>query len=110
MNGRRILPALVIAVTLGVGIVIGTLVSHGVRAARGMNAAAADAAPLPAPSPADLSNSFSRVADMVEPAVVNINTETVVRVGRRRFHGLLGELLCPASGRRYMDRGRANLE
>jgi len=24
---------------------------------------------------------------MVEPAVVNINTETVVRVGRRRFHG-----------------------
>jgi serine protease Do len=87
MNGRRILPAVVIAVTLGVGIVIGTLVSHGVRAARGTNAAAADAAPLPAPSPADLSNSFSRVADMVEPAVVNINTETVVRVGKRRFHG-----------------------
>jgi serine protease Do len=87
MNGRRILPAFVIAVTLGVGIVIGTLVSNGVRAARSPNGGAADAAPLPAPSPADLSNSFSHVADMVEPAVVNINTETVVRVGRRRFHG-----------------------
>ncbi|MBI4165603.1 MAG: Do family serine endopeptidase [Acidobacteria bacterium] len=87
MNGRRILPAFVVAVTLGVGIVIGTLVSHGVRAARSANALAADATPLPAPSPAELSNSFSRVADMVEPAVVNINTETVVRVGRRRFHG-----------------------
>jgi serine protease Do len=86
MNGRRIFPALVIAVTLGVGILIGTLVSNGVRAARS-SAAGTEAALLPAPSPAELSNSFARVADMVEPAVVNINTETVVRVGRRRFHG-----------------------
>ena len=86
MNGRRILPAFVIAMTLGIGILIGTLVSHGVRAARGGNAVAADAALLPVPSPADLSNSFSRIADMVEPAVVNINTESVVRISRRRFH------------------------
>lgn len=82
---RRLLPTLVIAVTLGVGIIVGTLISNGVRAAR--SGTTADATPLPAPTPADLSNSFSRVADMVEPAVVNINTETVVRIGRRRFHG-----------------------
>jgi serine protease Do len=87
LNGRRILPALVVALTLGIGILIGTLVSNGVRAAKGGNAVAADALLLPAPSPADLSNSFSRVAEMVEPAVVNINTESVVRISRRRFHG-----------------------
>jgi len=85
MNGRRWLPAAVIAATLGIGILIGTVVSNGVRASRG-GGAASDAALLPAPGPAELSNSFSRVADMVEPAVVNINTESVVRLSGRRFH------------------------
>ena len=47
---RRALPALVIAVTLGVGILIGTVVSHGVRAAKGFPGGA-DAKPLPMPSP-----------------------------------------------------------
>ena len=85
MNGRRILPALVVAATLGIGILIGTLVSNGVRAAR-VAVVAPDATPLPAPSPADLSNSFSKIADDLEPAVVNINTESTVKVSRRRFH------------------------
>lgn len=84
MNGRRILPALVIIVTLGLGILIGTVVSRGVRAARPF-AGAPDAKALPAPSPVQLSNSFAQVAEEVEPAVVNINTESTVRVTRRRF-------------------------
>ncbi|MGD1155090.1 MAG: Do family serine endopeptidase [Terriglobia bacterium] len=84
-HGRRFLPALVIAVTLGIGILIGTVVSRGVRAARS-SPVAADAKPLPMPSPAELSNSFSQIADRIEDAVVNINTETTVRVSRRRFH------------------------
>ena len=84
-SGRRALPALVIAVTLGIGILIGTVVSHGVRAAKGFPVAA-DAKPLPMPSPVDLSNSFSQIADKVEDAVVNINTETTVRVSRRNPH------------------------
>jgi len=84
-SGRRALPALVIAVTLGIGIVIGTVVSHGVRAAKGFPGAA-DAKPLPMPSPAELSNSFSQIADKIEDAVVNINTETTVRISRRGPH------------------------
>ncbi len=86
MNGRRWLPAVVIAATLGIGILIGTVVSNGVRAARGGAAVAPDATPLPAPGPVELSNSFSHVADIVEPAVVNINTESVVHISGRRFH------------------------
>jgi serine protease Do len=85
INGRRVLPAVVVAVTLAIGIIIGSLVSLGVRAARPA-AFAPDAAILPPPSPAELSASFSKIADNLEPAVVNINTETTVRVSQRRFH------------------------
>ena len=85
-NGRRVLPPLVIAVTLGVGIIMGTLLSLGVRAARPA-AFAPDAEPLPAPTPAELSSSFAKIAEALEPAVVNINTETTVRTTElRRFH------------------------
>lgn len=84
INDRRLLPALLITVTLGVGIIIGTLISRGVRAAR-PSAMAADAALLPPPSPAELSNSFAKIADAIEPAVVNINTESTVHVSRRHF-------------------------
>jgi len=80
-RGRRALPALVIAATLGVGILIGTVVSHGVRAAKGFSGGA-DAKPLPMPSPVELSNSFSQIAERIEDAVVNINTETTVHPAR----------------------------
>jgi S1-C subfamily serine protease len=81
-SGRKFLPALVIVVTLGIGILIGTVVSHGVRAARS-SPVAADAKLLPPPSPAELSSSFAQIADALSPAVVNINTESTVRVARR---------------------------
>jgi serine protease Do len=84
-SGRKLLPAVVILVTLGIGILIGTVVSHGVRAAK-TSPVALDAKPLPAPSPAELSNSFAQVAEELAPAVVSINTESTVRVARRRFH------------------------
>lgn len=86
MGGRRWIPALVVVATLGLGILIGTLMSKGVRAARPFGGAP-DAAVLPAPSPVQLSDSFARIATRIEPAVVNINTESTVRVSRRRFEG-----------------------
>lgn len=84
-SGRKFLPAAVIVVTLGIGMLIGTVVSHGVRAAR-TSPVAPDAKPLPAPSPVQLSASFAQIADALAPAVVNINTESTVRIARRRFH------------------------
>ncbi|HXJ96876.1 MAG TPA: trypsin-like peptidase domain-containing protein [Terriglobia bacterium] len=79
MTKRAFWPALVIAGTLGIGILLGTLISRGVRADRPRPA---DAKPLGTPSPVELSSSFTRVADTVEPAVVNIKTQTDVRAGR----------------------------
>lgn len=85
VSGRRALPALVIAATMGIGILIGTLVSHGVRAAKEFSGGG-EAKPLPVPSPVELSNSFSQIADKIEDAVVNINTETTVRISRQGRH------------------------
>jgi len=82
-NDRRYLPALAIVATLGIGIVIGTFVSNGVRAARPF-AGAPDAKTLQAPSVVALSDSFASVAARVEPAVVNINTESTVKVSGHR--------------------------
>ena len=84
MSKRSYWPALAIAATLGIGILIGTLISHGVRAARpGHAEARLLSAPSGSASVAELGNSFARVAEVVDPAVVNIKTETDVRVDRR---------------------------
>lgn len=64
-----------LVLALGVGIVIGTVASRSERAARVLP----DARPLAMPSPANLSNSFARIAARVTPAVVNINTESTIR-------------------------------
>ncbi len=78
VNVRRYWAAVAIAATLGIGILIGTIVSHGVRAARG-GGAAPGAEPLAIESPARLSETFAAIADKVSPAVVNINTESTIR-------------------------------
>ncbi|TAM82537.1 MAG: Do family serine endopeptidase [Acidobacteria bacterium] len=84
-NGlRQQLTVLTIVVTLGVGIAIGAFVSHGARAAHPASSAG-EPQPLAVPSPVELSNSFSRIAEQVEPAVVNINTESTVRISGRGF-------------------------
>ncbi len=69
---------------LAVGLLLGTLVSKGVRAARDANDSAAPL--LQVQSPAQLSSAFREVAKKVEPAVVNISTEAVVtsRRGEQR--------------------------
>jgi serine protease Do len=85
VRNRGVLPALVITITLGIGVVIGSFVSHGVRAAK--SPAGVDARALPPPSVVDLPVSFAKIATDVGPAVVNIKTESTVRVSRKRFHG-----------------------
>ena len=81
---RRYLAVLAVVVTLGVGIVIGAYISRGARAAHPAGGSA-HVQPLAAPSPVELSNSFARIADQIEPAVVNINTETTVRISGGEF-------------------------
>src|SRR5579863_1642253 len=72
-----------ILATLAVGILIGTVISYGVKGKEGQKSG--DATPLTLPSPTQMSNAFSQIAKQLEPSVVNINTESTIKnVPRRR--------------------------
>lgn len=73
----------VILLTLTVGILIGTVVSYGVKGQE-KDKRSADPTPLTLPSPRQMSNQFSQIAKTLEPAVVNINTESTIKASRRR--------------------------
>jgi serine protease Do len=74
--------SLSIVATLVVGILIGTIVSYGVKGKEGQKAS--DATPLTVPAPQQLSNAFSQIAKQLGPSVVNINTESTIKSPRRR--------------------------
>jgi len=80
MRTQRALSTLVILLTLTVGILIGTVLSRG----RVRGNSAPDGSLLPAmQTPQQLSNTFGQVASSVEPAVVNVSTESTPKVQRR---------------------------
>src|SRR5215467_13114325 len=70
--------------TLTVGILIGTVISKGVK---GQEKKGSDASPLSVPSPQQLSNQFSQISKQLEPSVVNINTESTIKNPHRRRGG-----------------------
>jgi len=69
MTKKRLLYLTLIIATLTIGVVIGTIVSGGVKAGE------QKAPALVIPDPVSLSNAFSQIAANLGPAVVNINTE-----------------------------------
>jgi serine protease Do len=71
-----------ILATLTVGILIGTVVSYGVKGKEGQKAS--DATPLTIPAPQQLSTAFSQISKQLEPSVVNINTESTIKNPHRR--------------------------
>src|SRR5690242_4033482 len=82
MRTQRVLSALAILMTLAVGILIGTVLSRG--GVKG-NSSSPDAALLPPmQSPQQLSNTFGQVAKIIEPAVVNVSTESTPKTPTRR--------------------------
>ena len=88
MKGNRFASTVVILATLSLGILIGTVISAGVKG-KEKNVSSADATPLQVPSPQQLSNQFSQIARQLEPAVVNISSEIDHQEPpRQRRHGL----------------------
>ena len=73
LRTQKLLSFTLILFTLAIGIVIGTLVNTGAKAAKD-NTAAPGAIPLVIPNPVQLQNSFATIAKQVEPSVVNIST------------------------------------
>jgi serine protease Do len=74
-----------IVATLAVGILIGSVVSFGVKGKEGQKSS--DATPLTVPSPKQLSGEFSQIAKQLGPTVVNINTESTIKNPHRRRGG-----------------------
>ncbi|MFZ0816060.1 MAG: Do family serine endopeptidase [Candidatus Sulfotelmatobacter sp.] len=85
LKTHRWLYSFSIAATLTLGILIGTVVSYGVKGKEGQKSA--DATPLAVPSPKQLSNAFSQIAKELGPCVVNINTESTIKNPHRRRGG-----------------------
>jgi len=71
-----------ILATLTVGILLGTVISYGVKGKEGQKSS--DATPLSVPAPQQLSNAFSQISKQLEPSVVNINTESTIKNPHRR--------------------------
>src|SRR5213075_1483739 len=76
-KANRLAYTLTILATLSLGILIGTIISFGVKGQE--NHKSSDATQ-------QLSNPFSQISKQLEPSVVNINTESTVKptVRRRR--------------------------
>ncbi len=81
MRRRKLLFFSLILATLAIGVVIGTVINRSVNADKPGIAPGATAITIPSPS--QLSSEFSKIAKQVEPAVVNINTETIIKAPSR---------------------------
>src|SRR5262249_53457825 len=85
LRTQRMLSSLVILLTLTIGILIGTVLSRsGVKG----NSLLSEAGLLPPmQTPQQLSNTFGQVAKTIEPAVVNVSTESNPKPSSRRGNG-----------------------
>jgi serine protease Do len=80
---NRFAPLFVGSVTVALVLLIGTVLTHTARA---KSVDSADAPQLSVPAVRQHDNEFARVAKAVEPAVVNINTESTVKNPHKRPH------------------------
>ena len=75
-RSQKFLSFTLILFTLAIGVLIGTVIQTGAKAAKEQQAAA-DATPLVIPSAVPVQNEFSKIAKRLEPSVVNISTKYV---------------------------------
>jgi serine protease Do len=76
LRRRKIFATLLLTLTLGIGIIFGTMISGHAQATHDQNATGATLLSLP--DPVILSNSFSAISKKIGPAVVNISTTQIV--------------------------------
>jgi serine protease Do len=90
LRTRRLASTFILLATLTAAIVGGSFAAHGVRGQEQQNSST-DATPLKVVNSTVTPNEFVRIAKLVGPAVVNINTRTLpkqaIGKGKRNFHG-----------------------
>jgi serine protease Do len=85
MRRQKLLSFSLILFTLSIGVLVGTLMSTGVKAAKDQSVAPG-ATPLVIPNPVQLSTAFSSLAKQLEPSVVNISSTYVQKATAQQFH------------------------
>lgn len=86
-RAHRLASVFVLLATLSAAIVAGSFAAHGVRGQEKQNDSS-DATPIKVVNSTVPPNEFVKIAKMVGPAVVNINTQTFPKQSsKRRFHG-----------------------
>ena len=80
---RKIFASVLLGLTLGLGIMIGTIISGHAMATRSSDPPNGPAL-LTIPDPVNLSNGFSNIVTRVEPAVVNISTTQVFEAPKNK--------------------------
>ena len=91
---RRLSFTFAILATLSVGILLGSVLAHGVNGKEN-TVDSSDAKPLQVPNPVNLSTTFTQIVKQVGPAVVEINTVSIPKNARTRFHGGQGMVMPP---------------
>jgi serine protease Do len=84
---RKVFASLLVVVTLGVGIMIGTLVSGRAQATHEQSPSGASL--LAIPDPVSLSSAFAGISKKLGPAVVNISTTQIIekpKDGKKQKH------------------------
>ncbi|MBW8748209.1 MAG: Do family serine endopeptidase [Acidobacteria bacterium] len=82
IQARRLTSTFALLATLSVGIVAGSVLTAKVHGKEAQESS--DATPLRIPEPQSLGNGFAKIAKMVGPAVVNINTESLPKQAAQR--------------------------
>ncbi len=89
LRSRRLASTFIVLVTVSAAIVGGSFAAHGVRGQE-KESDSSDATPLKVVNSTTPPNDFVRIAKLVGPAVVNINTQTLPKQsanhGNRQFH------------------------
>ena len=96
LTSKKGMTFLALFITLLLGITIGTIISDDVSSAQEEHPVQllqiqGEGSPLLLDGPASLAEGFSRVANTVEPAVVNISTTAVIRTSGRQGGGSQGD-------------------
>ena len=86
IRGRRLATTFTLLATLSVGILVGSVLTHGVSGKEQAPVDSSDARPLVIPSPVALSNGFSQIVKQVGPAVVNITTDSLPKQSTNKNH------------------------
>jgi serine protease Do len=95
LTSKKGITFLALFITLLLGITIGTIISDNVSSAQEENQVQllqvrGDGSPLLLDGTGSLAEGFARVADTIEPAVVNISTTAVIRTRGRQGEGAQG--------------------